>query len=94
MTRLQKLSLLLIVAIGSFAFTQVNKKAVVVSSIEDPEKIYAEKCSSCHGEKVDAFVDRQWKHGKTKEALVASISNGYNDFGMPAWKDVLTTAEI
>ena len=94
MTRLQRLSLLLIVAIGSFAFTQVNKNSVVVSSIEDPEKIYAEKCSSCHGEKVDAFVDRQWKHGKTKEALVASISNGYNDFGMPAWKEILTPAEI
>ena len=94
MSRLKKLSILLLFVVTSFAFTQIGKKEAKVSLQLDPEKIYTEKCASCHGEKVDAFVDRQWKHGKTKESLVTSITNGYNDYGMPSWKDVLTPAEI
>ncbi|WP_077919252.1 PQQ-dependent sugar dehydrogenase [Spirosoma sp. 209] len=55
---------------------------------------YETYCSSCHGEKVEAFVDRQWKHGKEKSDLVKSITGGYPDLGMPAWKGVLTDKEI
>ena len=94
MSRLQKLSVMFLVVITSFAFTQISKTEKKITLSLDPEKIYTEKCASCHGEKVDAFVDRQWKHGKTKESLVTSITNGYNDYGMPSWKDVLTPAEI
>ena len=54
---------------------------------------YATYCASCHGEKVEAFVDRKWKHGKEKSDLVASISGGYADLGMPAWKEVFSPAE-
>jgi glucose/arabinose dehydrogenase len=55
---------------------------------------YKQYCSTCHGEKVEAFVDRQWKHGKTKAELIASITNGYNDMGMPTWKGILKDKEI
>lgn len=55
---------------------------------------YTAYCASCHGEKVEAFVDRKWKHGKEKANLTASISGGYLDMGMPAWKEVLTPAEV
>ena len=94
MTRLHKIAALLIFAAISFAFTQVNKKKSEQVTIEDPRKIYTEKCASCHGESVEAYVDRVWKHGKTKEALVASITNGYTDYGMPGWKDVIAEKDI
>ncbi|MBC3787378.1 PQQ-dependent sugar dehydrogenase [Spirosoma utsteinense] len=55
---------------------------------------YETYCSSCHGEKVEAFVDRKWKHGTQKSELMKSISGGYADLGMPAWKEVLNDKEI
>ncbi len=54
---------------------------------------YQQYCASCHGEKVEAFVDRKWKHGNAKSDLVASITNGYPDLGMPTWKAVLSEKE-
>ncbi|MCY7356692.1 MAG: PQQ-dependent sugar dehydrogenase [Rudanella sp.] len=54
---------------------------------------YQTYCASCHGEKVEAFVDRKWKHGNAKSDLVASITNGYPDLGMPTWKAVLSEKE-
>jgi glucose/arabinose dehydrogenase len=55
---------------------------------------YQNYCSSCHGEKVEAFVDRKWKHGTEKSDLITSISNGYPDLGMPTWKATLSATEI
>jgi len=61
---------------------------------EPTEKIYTQYCASCHGEKVEAFVDRKWKHGNTKAELIASITNGYSDMGMPTWKETLSKKDI
>ncbi|ALL08303.1 hypothetical protein AQ505_24205 [Pedobacter sp. PACM 27299] len=43
-------------------------------SIADPRFLeekaalnYRNFCGGCHGEKMDAFVDRQWKHGNKKK---------------------------
>ncbi|AQG78986.1 PQQ-dependent sugar dehydrogenase [Spirosoma montaniterrae] len=55
---------------------------------------YETYCASCHGEKVEAFVDRKWKHGNAKNDLITSVTNGYTDLGMPAWKGVMTDKEI
>ncbi len=55
---------------------------------------YQAYCSSCHGEKVEAFVDRKWKHGNAKSDLIKSISEGYPDLSMPAWKATLSATEI
>ncbi len=61
---------------------------------EPTEKLYTQYCSSCHGEKVEAFVDRKWKHGNTKPELIASITNGYGDMGMPTWKGTIPEKDI
>lgn len=94
MSRLQKLTLALVSVIISLAFTQVSRISSKSIADADPRKIYAEKCASCHGERVEAFVDRKWKHGNTKTDLVKSITEGYNDFGMPAWGSVISDKEI
>lgn len=60
---------------------------------ETADATFKKLCSSCHGD-VQAFVDRKWKHGTTKAELIASISKGYSDFGMPAWEATLKPAQI
>jgi glucose/arabinose dehydrogenase len=94
MSTVQKISLALLALIVSFGFITIQKNDHVSVWAEDPGKIYTEKCASCHGEKVEAFVDRQWKHGKKKEDLIKSITKGYTDFGMPAWEEVLPQQDI
>ena len=94
MNRLKKLSLLLVAMVLSLAFLQFKKIEKVQPIAADPEKIYTEKCASCHGEKVEAFVDRKWKHGNKKEDLVKSITNGYPDYGMPTWNEAIPAKDI
>lgn len=83
--------LLSLICIISLSFVSIDGH----NDISIPEeKIYAKYCSSCHGEQVDAFVDRVWKHGNSKKELVESISNGYVNLGMPAWKGIIDSKDI
>lgn len=68
--------------------------AVINPAFESAINNYKNFCSSCHGEKVEMFVDRQWKHGKTKPELIKSITGGYPDNGMPSWNAALKPKEI
>ncbi len=58
------------------------------------EALYAGFCSGCHGRKVDAFADREWKYGKTKQDLFKSIHEGYESTGMPGFKEGLKNEQI
>ena len=58
------------------------------------EAHYKNFCSGCHGEKMDAFVDRKWKYGNGKEDLFKAIKHGYPDGGMPAFDSAFTNDEI
>ncbi len=78
------------VTLTSFYSTQHTQTA----TITPPEDTYKTYCSSCHGEKVEAFVDRKWKYGTSKAEIVKSITTGYPDNGMPTWGPVLKAAEI
>lgn len=54
---------------------------------------YTNYCSGCHGEKMDAFVDRKWKHGNSREDLFKAIKHGYKDEGMPSFDTTFTDVE-
>lgn len=54
---------------------------------------YTTYCGGCHGEKMDAFVDRKWKYGKTRENIFKSIKVGYPDGGMPSFDATFTDQE-
>lgn len=56
----------------------------------DPQKIYTSHCANCHGEKVEAFVDRSWRYGKLKDDLLNSIKNKHKDYGIISWKDTIS----
>lgn len=64
------------------------------STPADAETNYEKYCGNCHGVQMIAFVDRQWKHGKTREDLYKSIETGYPENGMPAYDTILTDQEI
>ncbi len=55
---------------------------------------YKNYCASCHGEKMDAFVDRKWKYGSKKEDLFKAIKVGYPDDGMPGFDSAFNDNEI
>ena len=91
-----KNSLIFISALGIIcaSFVQLSKPVHSKTTLTEPAKTFSQYCSSCHGEKIEAFVDRSWKHGTSKEQIVASITNGYLDLGMPAWKGVVKPQDI
>ena len=70
----------------------VTNAAVTASN--DVEKNYISYCAGCHGEKLDAFVDRKWKYGNTRENIFTGIKNGYPNGGMPAYKEAFSGRQI
>ena len=92
---MNKLILSIVLAGVLFAsFIQLPNPKVSKITLTEPAKIFTQYCSSCHGEKIEAFVDRSWKHGTSKEEVAASITNGYLDLGMPAWKGIVDKKDI
>lgn len=85
-----------------FLFTSCNSKKSeekLTSEIVEKKYSFAEStfnniCAGCHGEKVETFVDRKWKYGKSKDSLMLSIRNGYVDLGMPSFKATFTDENI
>jgi len=81
-----------------FSFPQKEKYTALASlspsADKSPAENYKNFCSSCHGEKMDAFVDRGWKHGNSQADLVKSITKGYADEGMPAFDKAFSKKEI
>lgn len=55
---------------------------------------YAEYCAGCHGEQMQAFVDRKWKYGKADEDLFKAIKVGYPEDGMPSYDTTFTDEAI
>ncbi|SFG31969.1 PQQ-dependent sugar dehydrogenase [Pontibacter chinhatensis] len=55
---------------------------------------YISYCSGCHGEELEAFADRKWKHGSSDEDLFKAIKHGYPDEGMPAFAETFSDEQI
>jgi glucose/arabinose dehydrogenase/mono/diheme cytochrome c family protein len=61
--------------------------------------LFAEHCAVCHGERLEGAAQGKpllddLVYGETAEALIESISNGFPEKGMPAWKETLTADQI
>ncbi|PWU19534.1 MAG: nitrogen fixation protein FixP [Bdellovibrio sp.] len=62
--------------------------------------VFAAKCASCHGPEGAGLVgpnltDKFWIHGKgTRKDILAVISGGVKDKGMPAWSEMLSKEEL
>lgn len=69
------------------------------ASIADGEAVFKGNCLACHGDQGQGVVgpnltDPFWIHGGSPEAVLASISQGFPDKGMPAWKPVLGAEKV
>lgn len=78
----------------SFKSHKYTKPVAIKAPVATPEQNYANYCSGCHGEKMDMFVDRQWRHGNTQADLEKSIKTGWPNEGMPAFAETFTDTEI
>jgi len=66
----------------------------MVTASTTPEVNYKTYCSGCHGNEMEAFVDRKWRHGNSKESLIKSIKVGIKDAGMPAYDTTFTSQQL
>ncbi len=90
------------IAVGAFASLVFCKEKTSYSNIDPVNDVqersaaqnYSDYCASCHGEKMDMFVDRNWKHGSELNDLIHGIKNGYPNEGMPAFKETFTDKEV
>lgn len=80
---------------GTVASTTVSGNTAILSdtNFNGAIKNYANYCGGCHGEKMDAFVDRKWKHGNNRGDLYKAIKHGYEVEGMPAYDTTFTDEE-
>lgn len=83
--------ILTIVFCYSFAISKRNDDG---SSDRRIRKIYAQNCSGCHGEIMEAFVDRNWKYGTVPDSIFKSIKYGSPDFGMPSFSSSIKDKDI
>jgi aldose sugar dehydrogenase len=70
-----------------------------LSAGREVTKLYAAKCSSCHGPELSggsasSLVDGKWRFGGDDASIVRSIRDGHPEAGMPAMGESLNTAEI
>ncbi len=84
---------------GLVAFTKIAAPAIrshkpAALLADSAQANYQNFCGGCHGEKMDAFVDRTWKHGSSKADLYKGIKFGYADEGMPAFDSAFTEKAI
>jgi cytochrome c oxidase cbb3-type subunit III len=69
------------------------------ASIEGGKSVFAANCLACHGAQGQGVVgpnltDEYWLHGGNPEAILASVTHGYPDKGMPGWKPVLGEQKV
>jgi len=84
---------------GWMGFKNPEKSPVRIAglkpSLADSAQLnYQNFCGGCHGEKMDAFVDRKWKHGSSKAEMYKAIKFGYADEGMPAFQAAFTDKAV
>ena len=89
--------LLVFTVIATFIMCQTNGKGTT-EAVDPKFAAAAEKyktiCSGCHGQKIDAFVDRKWVHGNHRDSLIKSITFGFPEKEMPAFGEVFKPTEI
>ena len=102
---LKYLGTLVIIFSSSFFLMRFNtserqENHLNISNISAPDSSFGKAavhyqtyCGGCHGEKMNAFADRKWKHGNGREDLFKAIKLGYPDEGMPSFDAAFTDTE-
>lgn len=100
------LALLCLTSPGSFAAEAAEQQAGAQSeqrqrgSLATFGGVFSENCAVCHGERLEGtalgtpLVGVDLIHGDSMETLIAGITDGYPEEGMPAWSAVFTAEQV
>lgn len=77
-----------------FSFAVSTSKNDDTASEKRLKTIYAQNCSGCHGEVMEAFVDRKWKYGTAVDSIYKRIKYGGSDYGMPSFNNTIKDKDI
>ncbi len=74
-------------------------EAEVYSGATESRMLFRENCAVCHGENLEGAPQGSplrgpLRHGEAVTEIVASISDGYADRGMPAWRAVFSADQV
>lgn len=87
--------LIMLLVLGSISlFITQCQTTEPVPKFAVQESWFKSNCSSCHGEQMQAFVDRNWKFGNSSEELFKSIKYGNDSLGMPSWDSLFNDQQI
>lgn len=78
---------------------QVANMAVTPEVVAEGEAIYKSTCIACHGPTLEGgigpnLVDTTWIHGGSRDQIVATVTNGVTEKGMPPWGPVLGAEKV
>ncbi|MCB9675300.1 MAG: c-type cytochrome [Alphaproteobacteria bacterium] len=67
--------------------------------VAEGEGVFAQTCASCHNANLTGgigpnLIDDTWIHGNAPEQVLATVTNGVSDKGMPAWGPVLGPKKV
>ncbi len=91
--------LLLPAALLSPARVSAQQEAVAYSGVTESRLAFQENCAVCHGEDLEGAAQGtplrgELVHGEAMADVVASITTGFVDSGMPSWDDIFSPVEI
>ena len=97
-----KLTLCLLITAFGLSLTKksiAQQEAEAYSGVTESRLMFQENCSVCHGENLEGTgqgspLRGDLVHGESIEAIVTSITNGYEVQGMPSWRDIFSPTEI
>lgn len=89
-------------AVKSPAILPEPNKKIVNNSLQQntPQKLFQDLCINCHGAQLKGsqwakpISKTSWKHGGSLDKVIASITKGYPDKGMPAWEGAIAQQDI
>ena len=91
--------IILTVGFSSKKQSMAQQEAEAYSGVTESRLMFQDNCAVCHGENLEgtgqgSTLQGNLIHGHSIEAIVTSITNGYEAQGMPGWRDIFNPTEI
>ena len=91
--------LILVFGLSSTEQSIAQQEAEAYSGVTESRLMFQNNCAVCHGENLEgtgqgSTLRGSLIHGESIEAIVTSITNGYEVQGMPSWRDIFSPTEI
>jgi glucose/arabinose dehydrogenase/cytochrome c553 len=84
----------IILGLGLVIACQPGLKTQDEANLDAGKTLYEQNCSGCHGIKVQAFADQEWKYGNSPEQIMATIKEGRAEGAMPSFAALFTEDDI